>query len=221
MRASGLPPTIINFRHKNVLKYTRPELVEDPENITREEMTAAEKMMIERWNSVVGPEDLVYYLGDFTLNRGPSLCKYILEKLHGARVILLKGNHDRKTKAMEAAGFAEVHSRLFLNQQNEGGPTWHTTEPIQETTFLELHHYPATVTNKFPAAVGHAHNTWKLKGPGTKMLQWDRQQKENSPSIILKHPLINVSVENWNYTPLALSHVIALLDDPPPPPLLI
>jgi calcineurin-like phosphoesterase family protein len=53
------------------------------------------KELIYRWNSVVGPFDLVYHLGDFAFCRGDlKYIPYFLKKLNGSK-ILIKGNHDR------------------------------------------------------------------------------------------------------------------------------
>ena len=55
--------------------------------------TSTEEMdeaMVERWNSVVGPNDTVYHLGDVVINR-KSL--QILNRLNGDKV-LIRGNHD-------------------------------------------------------------------------------------------------------------------------------
>jgi calcineurin-like phosphoesterase family protein len=49
------------------------------------------KVMIERWNEKVKPEDTVYHLGDFSMSmRGLD---YIVHSLNGTKV-LIKGNHD-------------------------------------------------------------------------------------------------------------------------------
>ena len=49
--------------------------------------------MIERWNSVVEPKDIVHHLGDFALCRN-GYAKSILERLNG-RIYLCRGSHDK------------------------------------------------------------------------------------------------------------------------------
>lgn len=49
--------------------------------------------LIERWNSVVGPRDVVWHLGDFTLKGVTDVMNY-LPQLNG-RINLIWGNHDR------------------------------------------------------------------------------------------------------------------------------
>lgn len=69
--------------HANIIKYcNRPWK-------TKEEMT---ETLIENWNSVVGPDDIVFNLGDFMW---ASSWNTILERLNG-KIYLIWGNHDRK-----------------------------------------------------------------------------------------------------------------------------
>ena len=58
-----------------------------------EEMNVA---IVERWNSVVKPEDIVYHLGDVMLNDNDKGMEY-LKKLNG-EIHLLRGNHDTNSR---------------------------------------------------------------------------------------------------------------------------
>lgn len=73
-----------HFSHKNIIKYCeRP--FDDTDHM--------DETIIENWNSVVAPEDMVYHLGDIAL--GPidqSLAK--VARLNGHKIAVL-GNHDR------------------------------------------------------------------------------------------------------------------------------
>ena len=72
-----------HFNHGNIIKFcARPWE-------TKEEMTEA---MINNWNSVVGPDDIVFCLGDFMW---ASSWNTTLERLNG-HIHLIWGNHDRK-----------------------------------------------------------------------------------------------------------------------------
>lgn len=51
--------------------------------------------MINNWNNKVGPDDLIFHLGDFAFG-GSELWNSILPKLNGHKVLII-GNHDRKT----------------------------------------------------------------------------------------------------------------------------
>jgi len=52
--------------------------------------------MIEKWNEVVGPDDEVYYLGDFMYKMNPNMfVRNVLNNLNG-KIYLIKGNHDKR-----------------------------------------------------------------------------------------------------------------------------
>jgi calcineurin-like phosphoesterase family protein len=59
-------------------------------------MTAEEsdKLIIDNWNKVVTKRDLVYVLGDITMENQNDIPKYI-SQLNG-RIVLIGGNHDTK-----------------------------------------------------------------------------------------------------------------------------
>lgn len=52
--------------------------------------------IVERWNSVVAPEDDVYLLGDLMLNDNEKGIEY-LKKLNG-KITIINGNHDTNTR---------------------------------------------------------------------------------------------------------------------------
>ena len=107
-----------HFNHANVIKYcNRPfNSVED--------MNGA---LLHAWNSVVKPEDTVYFLGDFCFNSDKAL--EWLRKLNGT-IIFISGNHDKtfvfknKSKHIKwielykKAGCSEIHQQLELTLKN-------------------------------------------------------------------------------------------------------
>jgi calcineurin-like phosphoesterase family protein len=52
-----------------------------------------DRQMIDWWNSVVGPQDEVWHLGDFAIRQRPERAVYLLKALHG-RKHLITGNND-------------------------------------------------------------------------------------------------------------------------------
>ena len=71
----------LHANHANIIKFC------DRPWKTKEEMTEA---LIENWNSVVGPDDIVFNLGDFMWS---SSWNPILERLNG-KIYLIWGNHE-------------------------------------------------------------------------------------------------------------------------------
>lgn len=79
-----------------------------------EEMNEA---MIANWNSVVGPDDHVFHLGDFALG-GAETWKEVLPRLNG-HIHLILGNHDLKNfRQGYAEYFEEVTMQKYI-QVNE------------------------------------------------------------------------------------------------------
>lgn len=74
----------LHFGHRNVITYcNRP--YDDTEQM--------DEALINQWNSQVKPNDDVYFLGDFGINKSKALDKSLVGKLNGNKHIIL-GNHD-------------------------------------------------------------------------------------------------------------------------------
>lgn len=72
-----------HFGHTNIIKYCNRPFD------NAEEM---DEVMIERWNSVVKPEDRVYHLGDVYMGSKERM-NWIMARLNGKKRLIL-GNHD-------------------------------------------------------------------------------------------------------------------------------
>lgn len=105
-----------------------------------------EDYLVEKWNSVVGPKDEVFHIGDVaTTDEGLEVVKRLNGKIH-----LVIGNYDepRPRKRLEEL-FASVVEQGDLKLKN--GEVVH------------LNHYPAkAVSDKFNI-VGHIHGLWKVQ----------------------------------------------------------
>ena len=73
----------LHFGHKNLCQGLRGMTVEE-----------SDKLIINNWNKVVTKRDLVYVLGDITMENQNDIPKYI-SQLNG-RIVLIGGNHDTK-----------------------------------------------------------------------------------------------------------------------------
>jgi calcineurin-like phosphoesterase family protein len=74
-----------HFYHRNILKYCA-------DTRQGEDIDDMHEIMIENWNEDVGPNDIVYILGDFSFANGPKTLA-ILKRLNGIKR-LIKGNHE-------------------------------------------------------------------------------------------------------------------------------
>lgn len=72
-----------HFGHRNIIKY-----VARPFKSCRE----MDDALIENWNRVVHPSDIVFHLGDFVFGNKQYIIG-VLKRLHG-RIYLVPGNHD-------------------------------------------------------------------------------------------------------------------------------
>jgi calcineurin-like phosphoesterase family protein len=99
----------LHLGHKNIIVYSgRPYE-------TAEEMDRA---LIKNWNSVVGPKDVVFIIGDFTYHSSTSWNSY--EKLLLGHKVFLKGNHDKKQYAqIEYLGLNLNDKRYLLIHDSE------------------------------------------------------------------------------------------------------
>lgn len=75
-----------HFSHRNILKLGKGRPFDNIEE--------HDQALMDNWNSVVAPGDVVYVLGDmfFTLDMG--YMEYVLGQLNGSKHLIL-GNHDR------------------------------------------------------------------------------------------------------------------------------
>lgn len=95
-----------HFGHEKILSFKRPdgELLRPFPSIETMHET-----IVERWNSKVGAQDIVYHLGDVATCR-KSL--RILDRLNGKK-ILIKGNRDRLPWVEYSWYFYDFHGVMY------------------------------------------------------------------------------------------------------------
>jgi calcineurin-like phosphoesterase family protein len=158
-----------HFLHNNVIEYcNRP-------------FSSVEEMnqyMIQKWNEKISETDLVYYLGDFAIEKRDQEkafinIKKILEQLNGQK-ILIAGNHDEAYLKIYQKYFVEIlnYYELEINKQK-----------------LILFHYPIEEWN------GKYKNALHLHG---------HQHGKNS---LMKNRL-DVGADKHNFIPLSYAEVI-------------
>jgi calcineurin-like phosphoesterase family protein len=107
-----------------------------------------DRMMIDRWNAVVGIRDELWHLGDFSVRQSPERVSALLRVLNGQKH-LVTGNNDDATVTT-----------------NDG---WQSVQPYAEVTVdgtrLVLCHYPfRTWRDMGRGAINlHGHSHGKLK----------------------------------------------------------
>lgn len=63
-----------------------------------------DEIMVAAWNSVVGPRDKVYHLGDVAIPKNSNM---IMDRLNGTKV-LIRGNHDKQKLSLYSRYFKDV-----------------------------------------------------------------------------------------------------------------
>lgn len=138
--------------------------------------------MIERWNAVVRPEDSVYHLGDFVINRKHM---HIGHRLNG-RKRLVRGNHDVfKTREYLDIGFEEIYG------------VW--VEPKDRIICSHIPLHPDSVKEGWLNIHGHLHYG--------RVQMKDQFTKHTTGAGKIDQRYVNVAVEMTNYTPLTLEQV--------------
>lgn len=167
----------LHLGHDNVIKYCfRPF-----QNVT--EMNEA---IIENWNKLISPGELVYVLGDVSLAK-PSIGIPLLYRLKGEK-ILIKGNHDGYSFSQyREAGFVGVFNKASMTFRGKTILLCHYPylESKKDTRYPERH----PKKNGYDFLIhGHVHNLW--------------QKKETQ---------INVGVDVWGFKPVSESQIAKLM----------
>lgn len=102
-----------HFNHANIIRYCNRPYSSVPD---------MNKNLIDNWNSVVGKDDTVYFLGDFCLGKKDDVITFG-RKLNGHKILVM-GNHDRATETtLKEAGFETIYKKPTLIEFEEYGIT--------------------------------------------------------------------------------------------------
>ena len=144
-----------------------------------------DEVIIERWNKIVSPGDIVYHLGDTMLNDNTNGIK-CFKRLNG-QIFLIFGNHD--TEARKNLIFTECMHQV------QGG--WYAWLIKYGKLSIYMSHYP-TITSNFDqkhfsqhviAVHGHTHQRTNWLDP--------------------KNPfLYHVGLDSHNNTPVHIDEII-------------
>lgn len=180
-----------HFGHANIIGYCQRPFADANE---------MDGQMLRRWNERVGPEDTVYYLGDFCLQ--DRRVAPLLAGLNGHKHLIM-GNHDschpcKKAAALKRgiyyrAGFETLE--LERTMTIAGQSVLLTHMPYMEAEPAEGGYQPKFAQfrprNQGGWLVhGHVHEKWKTK---------DR--------------MINVGVDVWDFYPVPLADIARLISE--------
>ena len=176
-----------HFGHNNIIKYCdRP-------------FTSVQQMddtMIDAWNGVVRPDDVVYHLGDFCLGAAEQAFNY-WSKLNGHVKYLAMGwHHDKRW-------IHGLDDNLYSTLQNQ------PIEPLPPMVVLEF-----KIVNDFPLAMTLCHyplTEWDRGHHGGYLLHGHSHGNLPVERMTGKYLDVGVDVANklvGHYRPLSLSEVL-------------
>ena len=163
------------------------------------------EMLVKNWNETVMPDDIVYYLGDFSMAFRPV--ETFSNRLNGIKY-LIPGNHDFCHSYHKKSRNNEKRAEWVQKYINNG---WlvlpeQTTLDIEGVAIVNMCHHPYDLVHESDdkyakwrphndgrwLLCGHVHEKWKL---GKKM--------------------INVGCDVWNYRPVSIEQIKEIiLNDP-------
>ncbi len=174
-----------HFGHRNIIQYcARPFSSVDEMN----------EEMVHRWNNKVGIDDVVYYLGDFSLSK--SLVVPFASRLNGKKILIM-GNHDvchptHKKKAVEGmeiykqAGFKDIVLETTIEIAGQNVILNHMPyleeEPKPQYKTRFQNYRPKRSDNWL--IHGHVHEKWKTKDK-----------------------MLNVGVDVWDFCPVSIEEI--------------
>lgn len=176
-----------HFGHENIIKFCERPFK------TVEEM---DKVLIANWNKIIGPDDIVYHLGDFTLGEFDEAQKYF-SQLNGKIMILANPwHHDKRWLPKNYLGPLAME---FYNMESIRHVT--VIPPMVVLEMDGLQERPLAVTLcHYPLAV------WDRKHYGSWHLYGHTHKSDNSGEFRL-----NVGVDCMNYYPINLGNVLTLM----------
>ena len=144
----------LHFCHRNILKYTdrvnRMGLDADSPNLDQ-----MNQWIIDKWNSRVQKNDIVYMLGDFSFIN-TNITRKFLEKLKGNKH-LIWGNHDKSLKGLENyfESCSDIKDVVFKQS---------SFPFLQEDVAAVLCHYPILAWNgrNYGSLMIHGHSHGNL-----------------------------------------------------------
>ena len=139
-----------HFNHQNILKYSAEQRkCNDLEEMHEE--------LISRHNSVVKPNDICYFLGDFSFSKNPDIIYSHFSRLNG-KIRFIVGNHDAWIARVD---FSKLKNIEWVKQYEE-------TKPYKDLPHLVLFHFPIEKFHRsnYGAIHSHGHSHGALKSPG-------------------------------------------------------
>lgn len=182
--------------HENIIKYCdRPfESVEE-----------MDRVLISNWNEIVGADDIVYHLGDFTLG-GFIEAKQYFRQLNGhIKVLANTWHHDKRwIQEVKWLPAADIIGVLDISMGFGSTRYYNPIEILPPMVVLEIEGM-----GEWPLAVTLCHYplmAWDRKNYGSWHLYAHTHKSDNSEEFRL-----NIGVDCMNYYPISLGNVLTCM----------
>lgn len=163
-----------HLRHDNIIKYcNRPFKHSDEMN----------EVLIDNWNAVVKPNDIVRYLGDFSL-AGPEKAMQYRYRMNGIWELFLQGNHDRSTLLAEGPNLAAT---IIRGKHTSWTGLFHDKQKV-----ILSHYPPVKIKAENIYLFGHTHQSVPIA-----------DKNHNN--------IINIGIDAWKYYPVSWEEITAIL----------
>lgn len=156
--------------------------------------------VIDAWNSVVSPEDIVFVLGDFIMGAADGI-QPVLNRLNGT-IYLIKGNHDTDNKIEQYRHYPEkvvsIEDYMILYYKGK---------------FIVMNHYPVmgdSVKNNHLKSDGGKNATEFFGQNYDDCIYLYGHVHGNAPHGIHNHEF-HVGVDTNNLTPVLLDDIVDML----------
>jgi calcineurin-like phosphoesterase family protein len=170
--------------HTNVIRF---------DNRPFRDVNEMNETLIKNWNSVVGDDDTVFYLGDLSMRCHPSTVKWFVEQLNG-KIHFFMGNHDHYRDIARLNRWEKIWGDDDV--QGAGKIEIKDSDANRGYQHIELSHYAILSWNK-----SH-HGSWHLHGHSHGSMM-----KNPDMEFFYKRRVIDVGCNMWNYTPLSYTQV--------------
>jgi calcineurin-like phosphoesterase family protein len=186
-----------HFGHKNIIRYAARPF---------RDVAEMNEHMVQAWNFMVQPDDVVYHLGDFAMGPIEEGLDFV-RRLNGTKILVI-GNHDRcfpHDRRHRASQIARAHAKyeaagfaMLVESQ---------TMELSSGAVVCLSHFPYTGDHfdgdRFEAA--------RLPDAGLPLLHGHTHSKQRISRSAAGTTQIHVGVDAWQYAPVPETEVQRLL----------
>ena len=75
-------------------------------------VAAMNEALVERWNETVGPDDVVWHLGDFAIRQRTEIVTELLARLNGRKHLVAGNNDPSETRELDGWGSVQPYTEI-------------------------------------------------------------------------------------------------------------